>query len=96
MSVDIGEAKISPLVTVSEFTMVDTKQVQNGGIEIVNMHGILSPVILVWADDITILIGEVVSIFIGLSISDTRLDPSACHPGGKSTGMVIPPVIISG
>ena len=43
MSVDIGKAKIAPLVAVGELSMIDPKQVEDGGVEVVNMHGIGCP-----------------------------------------------------
>ena len=56
MSVDIGKAKIAPLVAVGKFSMINPKQVEDSGIEIVNMHGIGCPMIFVWPYHISITI----------------------------------------
>ena len=97
MTMDVGEAEIAPLVAVSQLAMVDPKKVEDGGIEIVNMHGIGRPMgILARADNVTIPIGQVVPILIGLPVGDTGLHPAAGHPGGEGTGMVIPAIILAG
>ena len=86
MTVDIGEAEIAPLVTVGKFSMINPKQVEDGGIKIVNMHGVGCPMIFIWPDHISIPVGQVVTVLVGLSISDPWLDPTPSHPGGKGTG----------
>ena len=63
MTMDVGEAEIAPLVAVSQFAVVNPKQVQDGGIKIVNMHGVGCPMsILAGADNISIPVGQVVPI----------------------------------
>ena len=56
MPVNIGQAEVAPLVSISEFPMVNPKQVQDGGIKVVYMHGILRPMMLIWLNYITVTV----------------------------------------
>ncbi len=38
VAVDIGEAEVSPRVTIRQAGMVESKQVQDGGVKIVDVH----------------------------------------------------------
>ena len=50
MAVDICESESSALEFVAEFGMVDAHLVKDGGLEIVNMDGILVVVVFVGVD----------------------------------------------
>ena len=41
LAVDVGQAEISALESVSQLLVVDAQAVQHGGIEVVDVHGIL-------------------------------------------------------
>lgn len=41
MTVDIGEAKLAPLETVSQLLVVDAEEVQNSGVEVMYVDRIL-------------------------------------------------------
>jgi len=56
VTVDIGKAKIPTLITVGKFSVINPKQVEDSGIEIVNMHGIGCPMIFIWPYHISITI----------------------------------------
>ena len=62
LSVDVGEAKVAALVTIDESLMIESQQVQNGGLEIVNMHFVL---------------GHRETQFISFSKADPALDAAA-------------------
>src|SRR5436853_5099910 len=81
VSVDIGEAEITPLEAVRQLLMVDAHLVQNGGVEIVNMHRFFH---------------DVIAVVVGLSVGDAFLHPTAGQPHGKATAMMIASVIVFG
>ena len=54
--------------------MVDTHEVQDGGVQVVHMHGIL---------------GDVVAEVVGLAVRGARLHAAARHPHGEATRVVI-------
>src|SRR5437867_1307872 len=62
---DAGEALVQTLIFVGELLVVNTKQVQNGRLEITHMNGIFH---------------DVVAEFVGLAVDDAALDPPAGHP----------------
>ena len=41
MAVDVGEAELAPLEAVSQLLVVDAEEVENGGVEVMDMDGIL-------------------------------------------------------
>ena len=81
VAVDVGEAEVAALVTVGEAFVVEAKAVQDGGVQVVNGHGV--------ADDV---VGEVV----GLAEDEAGFDAAAGQPDRVATGMMVPPVILLG
>ena len=73
MSVDICEPEVTPLVSVHESGMVDTEEVQYGCVQVVDVHGARRPVLFVGLGfhGVSILVRNVVAIFVGLAVSDT-------------------------
>ena len=96
MTMDVGQAEVTTLITIGEFTMINSKKMKNGRIKIMNMHRIRSPMILVWANNVSGPVGKVIAIFVRLTVSNTWLDPATCHPCSKGTGMMISSVVSSG
>ena len=47
MSMDIRKTKITALVAIGEFSVVDPELVEDGRIEVMDVHGARSPVIFV-------------------------------------------------
>ena len=41
----VGEAEIAALVTVSQTLVVDSRQVQDGGVQVMDVHGAWCPVL---------------------------------------------------
>ena len=62
---DVGETKVPALVLVGEALMVDSKQVHDGGVKVVHMDAIL---------------GDVVRVFVGMSMRMTWLGSTSGHP----------------
>ena len=54
--------------------MIESQQVQDGGVHIVNMHAILDGVI---------------AEFIGCAVDEPRLNPAARHPHRIAVGIVV-------
>ena len=65
MSVDVGQPEVAALVLVGEALMVDSKQVHDGGVKVVHMDAIL---------------GDVVGVFVGMSMRTTWLGSTSGHP----------------
>ena len=69
---DVGEAEVAALEAVGEFFMIEAEAVQNGGLEVVDMHGIFD---------------DAVAEVIGFSIGDAGLDPIAADPRAFSRAL---------
>ena len=75
-SMYIGEAVISPLITVGEAFMVDPHQVLNGRVKVMHVDGIL---------------GDVVAPIVGLTVGNAAFHTTTGQPDGKTTWMVVSP-----
>ena len=62
---NIGQAYITAVVTISKFEMIQPKKMQNGSVNIMNVHGVI--------DGIHPQI-------IGAAISETSFKTASCHP----------------
>src|SRR6266567_789627 len=69
---------IEPLELVSELVVIDAETVQDGGIEVAHMYGILD---------------DVIAIVVCLAIGDSGPYAAARHPRGKATRMMIAAVV---
>ena len=96
MAVNVGQTKVSALIPVGQFSVINAKLIQYGRIEIVNVHGARRPIVLSWLDRIAIGIGNIVCVIICLPISNTRLDTAASHPGSETSRVVISTIILLG
>ncbi len=47
MAVDVGEAEVAALIAVGELSVVDSEEVKNGGVEIVDVNAAGGPAVLV-------------------------------------------------
>src|SRR3954452_20734543 len=74
----IGEAEGPALELVSEFRMVETKQVQHGGVKIVHMHAILH---------------HVEAKLVAFPESNSGLDAAARHPHSEGVRMMVASVV---
>ena len=72
----IGEAVISPLITVGEAFMVDTHQMLNGRVKVMHVDGVF---------------GDVVAPIVGLTMGDAALYAATSKPYGKAAWMMVPP-----
>src|SRR6516165_3641137 len=70
----VRKAKIASLEPVGEPGVIDTETVQNGGLQVVDVHGV--------GEDVE---AEVV----GLAEDGTGPDPTAGHPDGETAGMMV-------
>src|SRR5210317_1173929 len=75
MAMNISEPEISPLVFECQSFMVNTKQVQDCCMKIVNMHASL---------------GDTVGIVIRLAVGHARLDSATGKPDREISRMMIP------
>ena len=75
MSVNIGQAELSPLIAEGQFLVIDTAE-GDSGLHVVNMNGIL---------------GDIPSEFIALPVSASRFHSSSRHDPAEGPAEVIPP-----
>ena len=96
MAVDVGQSKISPLVAVGQLSVVNSQKMQNGRIEIMNVHRAGCPGLFgrLRKDWVSMLIRNVVPEVVRSSVADSRFDAAAGHPDGKASWVVISAVIL--
>ena len=73
-SMHIGKTEVSSLIGMDQPFVIDSEQVQYGGIEIVDVHGIF---------------GDVVGEVIGFAVTDARLHTATGYPDREGPRMVI-------
>ena len=74
MAVNIGQAVAAALEFVGESFVIDSQQVQERGVEVVDVQAIA---------------GDVVAEFVGLAVHDAGLHAAAGHPNAEAAGMMI-------
>jgi len=74
VAVNVGESESSSLVAVGESFVVDAEQVHEGGLEVVEVDGV---------------VGDVVAEGVGFAEGDTAFDTAAGHPHGEASGVVV-------
>ena len=77
----IRQPEAPALVTVGEALVVDAEQVQDGGLEVVDVHA---------------AVGDVVAEVVGFAVDVAGPGAAAGHPHGKATGMVVAAVVVVG
>ena len=80
-AVDIRQAEVAALVTEGQFLVVDPHQVQDGGVQIMHMDGVLR---------------DVVREVVRLAILETSLHTPAGHPHRPTAWVVVASVIFTG
>src|SRR3954453_12040922 len=81
LAIDIRQPEVASLEAVREASMVDPETVQHCRLEVVNMNGIAH---------------HVIGVIVGRAEGHPRLDAAAGHPHGKTTAVMIAPVIRCG
>ena len=80
MTMDIGQSVASPLKLEREAFVVDAEEVENGGVEIVDMDRVLD---------------DVVAIVIGDAVADSGLDAGTGQKDGKALGVMVSTVVVA-
>ena len=70
----IRESEVSALESVGELFMIDSKAVQDGCLEVMNVNFVFN---------------HVVSQFVGATIVDARSNATTCHPDVKATRVMV-------
>src|SRR5207248_1373849 len=96
MPIDIGEAKAAALVEIVQPFMIDAEEMEDGGLEIVDVDRTRSEGGLIRADSVAIRIGDVVAVIIRASIGHAWFDTAACEPNAEATRMMIASIIVLG
>src|SRR5579872_2934121 len=76
LSVDVCQTTLDAVVVESEFFVIQPQQVQNGGVEVTPVHGIIA-----------CLPADVV----GAAVSHSRFQARTSHPNAKAVFVVIAP-----
>ena len=80
-AVDVGESVIAAEVASGEFEVIDAEQVEQGGVEIV---------------DVDSTGHDAVAEVIGFAVGEAGFDSAAGHPGAEALGLVFASVLIDG
>ena len=76
---DAGQALVEPLVAEGEPLMVEAQEPEHGGVEVVDVHGVL--------DDV---VGELV----GFAVDGPGPRAAAGHPHGEAAGVMVAAVVV--
>lgn len=71
---DVSEAVVAALELEGEFGVVQTEAMEDGGVEVMDVDGVL---------------GDVVTEVIGGAEGEAGLDAAAGHPDGEAAGVVV-------
>ncbi len=98
MSINISQAEVSALIPVGQFAVIDSEQVEDSGIAVVDVHGSRRPVLLLRfrTHRCAIRVGDVIPVVVALSVGNPGLDSTPGHPGCETSGMMITPVVLLG
>ena len=77
----VCQSEASSQMFVYHFFMVNAQLVQQGGLEIMDMHWVFH---------------NIIAKIIGLAIHHPWLNAPTCHPDGKCLGMMVPSVVVDG
>ena len=82
VAVHVGEAEVAALVAVGEFAVIDPELVQDGGVEVMDVHCAWGPLVPggLGLEHVAVGIGNVVAVVVGATISNARLDAATGHP----------------
>src|SRR3984957_4557431 len=78
VAANISQAEIASLEFVRQAEMINTEAMQDGGLQVVDVHGIFEDVI-----------GKVIS----LTDAQASLDPAAGHPNGEAARVMVAAVV---
>ena len=76
-TMDVGQTEIATAVTVGEFGMIETHQMEDRGVQIVDVHAPLY---------------RMNSQFVGSPVDIATFDSATRHPHGKARVVMIPPL----
>ena len=95
VSMDIRQSEISPLISVSQFAMIDAEQMKDRGVQIVDMHRAGGPAFFVGLGQNRFPVGirDVVTVVIRATVGDPRFDSTTGHPDREASGMVVTTIV---
>ena len=73
---DVGQAEIATGVTVGQSFVIQTQQVQDRGVEVVNVY---------------LIRRHGASVVVAVAVAEAPLNPAPCHPGSEGFGMMFTP-----
>ena len=82
MPVNVSQSEVPSLISISKFAVVYAKQMQNRGIQVMNVHCAWSPLLLTWfwTHWRSVRMGNVISIIIRFTVRYSRLNATTGHP----------------
>ena len=75
---DVGEAEVASLEPVGQLGVIDAQAMEQGGVEIVNVHRVVD---------------DVVAVVVGLAVDVSALDATAGQPDREAASMVVASVV---
>ena len=96
MAMHVSQTEVSSLITIRQSFVVDAEQVQNGRVEIVNVHRAGCPLFFarLRSQRVAVFVGDIVTVRVGLSVRDTGFNTAASHPCGEAARVMIAAVVL--
>ena len=91
----VGKTEIAALVTISQTLVVDSRQVQNGRVQVMDVHGAWRPVLFTGLrfEWVSFGIRNVVGIVIRLPVSNAGFHTTTSQPHCKAARMVVAAIV---
>ena len=98
MAVYISQTEVTSLISICQTFVVDAEQMQDGGVQVVDVHGAGSELAGRWLgiQRVAVGIGDVVSVVVRTSVGDAGFHSTASHPDGETSWMMIASVVLTG
>ena len=91
--VHVGEAEVAALVLVGELRVVDAQQVQDRGLQVVDVDGAGGELVFGGLDRVAVVVGDVVAVVVGAAVGEAGLDAAAGQPDGEAARVVVAAVV---
>ncbi len=93
VAVHVGQPIVAALVLERELRVVDAEQVQDRGLQVVDVDGAGRELVFGWRDWVAVVVGDVVAVVVGAAVGEAGLDAAAGEPDGEAAGVVVAAVV---
>ena len=93
---NVRQSEITALVAIGQPRVINAEQMQNRGVEVMNVHRAGGPLLFRWLrrQGVAIRIHDVIPVVVRLAVGDSGFDATSCHPDGKAAWMVIASIVV--